>query len=57
MQKWDVEFIFREQRYRIRIEGVEVFPQGFAAIAPYVIDFTGTTMICDTGRSSRNQAL
>ena len=35
--------------YTIRIVGVDVFPQGFAAIAERLQEFTGTTMLCDIG--------
>jgi len=40
--------------YRIRIVGAEVFPQGFAAIAPNLQEYTGSYMLCDIGNGTMN---
>ena len=39
--------------YRVRI-GVDVFPQGFAAVADRLSDFRGVNMICDIGNGTMN---
>ena len=50
----EVEFTFRSRDYHIRIVGTEVFPQGFAAIAERLSDFSGTHLLCDIGNGTMN---
>ena len=38
----------------IRIVGVDVFPQGFAAIVNHLSDFKGVNMLCDIGNGTMN---
>lgn len=52
MQNRTVEFSFRNVSYRVEIVGVDVFPQGFAAVADRLSDFRGVNMICDIGNGT-----
>ena len=50
MQNRIVDFSFRNISYHVEIVGVDVFPQGFAAVADRLSDFRGVNMICDNAR-------
>ena len=50
----EIMFNFKGKEYRIRITGVDVFPQGFAAIVSHLSDFKGVNMLCDIGNGSMN---
>ena len=54
LQNSEVVFTFREVEYRINIVGVEIYPQGFAAIVNNMPSFTGITMLCDIGNGTMN---
>ena len=54
MKKRDVQFYFNRRNRYITIEHVEVFPQGFAAIAPTIYSFKGLNMLCDIGNGTMN---
>ena len=54
LQNKTVEFIFRGATYRVEIVGVDVFPQGFAAVADRLSDFKGVNMLCDIGNGTMN---
>ena len=54
LQKRDPAFVYKGNLYFITIRGVEVFPQGFAAIADKLPEFKGTTMLCDIGNGTMN---
>ena len=54
MQKKEVKVRYRDVNYVFRIVGVDVFPQGFAAIAEKLAEFQGTTMLCDIGNGTMN---
>ena len=54
MQKKEVKARYGYADYSVRIVGVDVFPQGFAAIAERLQEFTGTTMLCDIGNGTMN---
>lgn len=54
MRDRDVEFSFRGKEYLVEIAGVDVFPQGFAAVASQLRDFTGVNMLCDIGNGTMN---
>ena len=54
MQKKEVKVRYGYADYSVRIVGVDVFPQGFAAIADKLKEFTGTTMLCDIGNGTMN---
>lgn len=50
----EIMFTFKGKEYRIRITGVDVFPQGFAAIVSHLTDFKGVNMLCDIGNGTMN---
>ena len=50
----EIMFAFKGKEYRIRITGVDVFPQGFAAIVSHLSDFKGVNMLCDIGNGTMN---
>ena len=50
----EVAFTFRKTDYRIRIVGVSVYPQGYAAIAQLKGQMTGVNMIADVGNGTMN---
>lgn len=54
MQNRIVDFSFRNISYHVEIVGVDVFPQGFAAVADRLSDFRGVNMICDIGNGTMN---
>ena len=54
LQHRTVDFNFRRTDYHIEIIGADVFPQGFAAIAEWLGEFKGTTMLCDIGNGTMN---
>lgn len=54
LQNRSVEFSFRNTNYSIEIVGVDVFPQGFAAVADRLSDFKGVNMLCDIGNGTMN---
>lgn len=54
MQKPSVDFSFRDKDYHVEIIGVEIFPQGFAAVADRLSEFKGTNMLCDIGNGTMN---
>lgn len=53
LQATDLDFMFRKERYRVHIAGVEVFPQGFAAICN-VGSMQGMNMMVDIGNGTMN---
>ena len=54
MRRREVSFTFRGKAYRVEIGGVDVFPQGFAAVANQIKDFQGVNMLCDIGNGTMN---
>lgn len=54
LQHREVSFTFRNSDYRIPIVGAEVYPQGFAAVAEQLRDFSGVNMLCDIGNGTMN---
>ena len=50
----EVAFTFRKTNYRVRIVGVSVYPQGYAAIAQIKGQMTGVNMIADVGNGTMN---
>ena len=54
LQREEAEFSFRGVDYRVRFAGADVFPQGFAAVADKLGDFTGVNMLCDIGNGTMN---
>ena len=50
----EIMFNVKGKEYRIRITGVDVLPQGFAAIVSHLSDFKGVNMLCDIGNGTMN---
>ena len=57
LQNHDVKFEYREEAYHITIAGAEIFPQGFAAIAPDLRNMQGLNMLADIGNGTMNVML
>lgn len=53
MREQDLDFSFRRERYRIHLCGVEIFPQGFAAVCS-MGNMKGFNMIADIGNGTLN---
>ena len=54
LQRESVEFRYEDKRYSVRIVGCSVFPQGYAAVVPYLKDMTGLNMLADIGNGTVN---
>ena len=50
----DVRFSFNRKEYHIRISGVSMFPQGYAAIFDRTVSMRGQTVLCDIGNGTMN---
>ena len=50
----EVSFVFRKIRYRIRISGAKIYPQGYAAVAEFAYRMKGVNMIADIGNGTMN---
>ena len=53
-RKEEVCFTYRKVDYHIRIAGVKVYPQGYAAIAPFAAKLRGLNLIADIGNGTMN---
>ena len=49
-----LEFRFNGIDYAVEIVGVEMFAQGFSAVADRLKEFTGVNMLCDIGNGTMN---
>jgi len=49
-----VAFVFRNTEYKIRIVGVKIYPQGYAAIAEFAAGMKGVNLVCDIGNGTMN---
>lgn len=49
-----VSFVFRGTEYKIRIVGVKIYPQGYAAIAEFAAGMKGVNLVCDIGNGTMN---
>ncbi len=54
LQRESVEFRYEDKQYSVRIVGCSVFPQGYAAVVPYLKDMTGLNMLADIGNGTVN---
>ncbi|MBQ7646043.1 MAG: ParM/StbA family protein [Clostridia bacterium] len=54
LRKPDVIFEFNREIYHIRISGVSMFPQGYAAIFDKTADMKGMHVLCDIGNGTMN---
>ncbi len=50
----EVCFVYRKGEYKIRITGVSIYPQGYAAIAPFATKLNGINLIADIGNGTMN---
>lgn len=50
----DVRFAFNKKHYHVRIAGVSMFPQGYAAIFDSAGAMKGMTVLCDIGNGTMN---
>ena len=50
----EISFTYRKEDYKIRITGVSVYPQGYAAIAPFATKLTGINLVADIGNGTMN---
>nr|WP_294471273.1 ParM/StbA family protein [uncultured Ruminococcus sp.] len=54
LQKESVDFKYEDKLYSVRIVGCSVFPQGYAAVVPYLKDMVGLNMLADIGNGTVN---
>ena len=54
LQRESVDFKYEDRLYSVRIIGCSVFPQGYAAVVPYLRDMTGLNMLADIGNGTVN---
>ncbi len=54
LQNERIKFNFKNVDYDIRIVGAEIYPQGFAAVANNLNEFSGVNMLCDIGNGTMN---
>ena len=52
-----IEFRYHEQDYLVRIDDVQVFPQGFAGVVQRLGDFKGLNVLADIGNGTMNTML
>ena len=50
----EVNFTYRKENYKIRIVGASIYPQGYAAIAPFATKLTDINLIADIGNGTMN---
>ena len=49
-----IEFRYNEQDYLVRIDDVQIFPQGFAGVVQRLGDFKGLNVLADIGNGTMN---
>ena len=52
-----IEFRYHGQDYLVRIDDVQVFPQGFAGVVQRLADFKGLNVLADIGNGTMNTIL
>ena len=50
----EVDFKFNDIPYHVEFKGVDMYPQGFAAVANRMEEFTGLNMLADIGNGTMN---
>lgn len=50
----EVEFVFNKKRFKVRIVGCSIFPQGYAAILDKIGEMRGINMLADIGNGTMN---
>ena len=53
-KKTEVEFNYKKTAYRIYIDDVRIYPQGYAAIASFATTLKGVNLIADIGNGTMN---
>lgn len=54
LKETDLRFTFNRKNYHIRIKGVSIFPQGYAAVFDTATTMVGRTVLCDIGNGTMN---
>lgn len=54
LQNKTVDFSFRGKQFHVEFIGVDIFPQGFAAVADKLRTFKGINMLADIGNGTMN---
>lgn len=54
MKKREVEYVFCNEKYHIKICDVKVYPQGYAGIVSSLSDYKGVHMLADIGNGTMN---
>ncbi|MDE6998446.1 MAG: ParM/StbA family protein [Oscillospiraceae bacterium] len=54
LQKDSVDFHFWGVDYHVDFVGIDIFPQGFAAVSDHLRDFRGVNMLADIGSGTMN---
>ena len=54
LQNPSVDFTYRGTQYHVEFTGADVLPQGFAAVADRLKDFTGINLLADIGNGTMN---
>ena len=54
LQNESADFTFKDTAYHVDFAGADIFPQGFAAVADRLRDFTGINMLADIGNGTMN---
>lgn len=50
----EVEFVFNKKRFKVRIVGCSIFPQGYAAVLDKIGEMRGINMLADIGNGTMN---
>ena len=50
----DVCFTYQKKEYRIAVEGVRIYPQGYAAVAEFAPAMKGVNLVADIGNGTMN---
>lgn len=50
----EVSYTYQHTAYHIRISGVKIYPQGYAAVAEFVTTLKGLTVVADIGNGTMN---
>ena len=53
-KNYEVSFTFQQVKYRIRIVGAKIYPQGYAAVAEFASTMKGVNMVADVGNGTMN---
>ena len=50
----EVSFTYQHTAYHVRISGVKIYPQGYAAVAEFVTTMKGLSVVADIGNGTMN---